>query len=172
MKRARAILVATAAAFAGGCGGGGEPPPPPPVAEDGRLSRPELVRRANEVCARSEAAVALATRRGREVIDDGKVTGSSDDVVADALLTGARVIKPYQRRLRALKPPRNDARGWDRFLDRIEDAAALFPSLARAIRSRDGEELSELNTKFRRIATETRPYVEQYGLGRCLPDAV
>lgn len=100
------------------------------------------------------------------------MTGSSDEVVADALLTGARVIKPYQRRLRALKPPRNDARGWNRFLDRIEDAAALFPSLARAIRSRDGEELSELNTKFRRIATETRPYVEQHGLGRCLPDAV
>jgi len=172
VKRARAILVATAAAFAGGCGGGGEPPPPPPVAEDGRLSRPELVRRANEICARSEAAVALATRRGREAIDEGKVTGSSDEVVADAVLTGARVIKPYQRRLRALKPPRNDARGWNRFLHRIEDAAALFPSLARAIRSSDGAKLSELNTKFSRIAAETRPYAEQYGLGKCLPERI
>lgn len=168
----RAVVIAAVASLAAGCGGGGEPPPPPPVSEDGRLSRPELVRRANEICARSEAAVALATRRGREAIDEGKVSGSSGDVVADALLRGAKVIKPYQRRLRALKPPRADARSWDRFLDRVEDATALFPSLARAIRSRDGEKLSELNSRFSRIVADTRPYAEQYGLGRCLPESV
>ena len=172
MKRAVASLATAVAAFGAGCGGASEPPPPPPVTEDGRLSRPELVRRATEICSRSEAALALATRRGREAIDEGKVTGSSDEVVADALAIGAKVIKPYQRRLRALKPPRADAAEWKRFLDRLEDAAALFPSLARAIRSSDGAKLNELNTKFSRIAADTRPFAERYGLGRCLPETV
>lgn len=172
MKYGVAILATALAALAAGCGGESEPSPPPPIAADGRLSRPELVRRATEICSRSEAALALATRRSREAIDEGKVTGSSGDVVADGLLTGAKVIKPYQRRLRALKPPRADAAEWKRFLDRVEDAAALFPSLARAIRSSDGAKLNELNTKLSRIAADTRPFAEQYGLGRCLPEAV
>jgi len=127
MKGLPAILAAVVAALAAGCGGAGAEPVPP-VSEDGRLSRPELVRRANEICARSEAAVALATRRGREAIEAGKVSGSRDEV-ADAVLTGAKVVEPYQRRLRALEPPRTDAPEWDRFLDRLEGATDLLPLL-------------------------------------------
>jgi hypothetical protein len=134
-----------------GCGGSTDP------------SEREFVDEANRICREGEAKVA-------EIVREARRTGDPEEVTADALQQASDAYEPLLVRLRDLDPPADLREDWNRFLDGVDEAFALFPRLAEATRTADGAELAELADRFEEIAGETRPFAEEHDLDDCLPE--
>jgi hypothetical protein len=152
MRRLALLVLALA-----GCGGSGP-------------SIDEFTAEANRVCRDGEASVARIVEEERERIEREGGDTDPEQAAADVLERATEEYEPYMDRLRAVEAPDDLKDDWDAFLDRIEEAFGLFPRLAEATRSGDREELTELTTRFARIAGDTRPFAQRHGLDDCLPE--
>jgi hypothetical protein len=163
MRRTLA-LVAALAVFALGCGDDDN-------AGDDQLSKQEFVEQANRICRENQQNI---ERKGEQIQkdlqqeSDGK---SREELTADALDSLAPELKPFVDRLKRLEPPDDLEPDWDKFLKMLDEAAALYPRLADAIRDRDQGDLTRLTTRFAEIAGPTRRFAQDNELDACLPDS-
>lgn len=137
---------------------------------DDRLSREQYVSRANALCRENDRRVAQVAR---DAVAQARARGRlrEDAVRSEVLNRSLPSIRSLLERLRRLRPPEEDERRVDRFLDQIEEAARLLPEVDRATRRRDQARLSELATRLAEIAGPSRRFARDYGLRDCLPEA-
>jgi hypothetical protein len=153
--------VALALALLAGCGGD----------DDATPSKEQFVADANRICREGARDVAGRTGELRTKLRNADSPAEQQKVVAETLEETAAEYRPYLDRLRDLEPPETLSDDWARFMDGIGEAFDLFPQLADAYRDADREKLSDLTTRFTKIASDTRPFAQENGLADCLPDA-
>jgi hypothetical protein len=157
------LVVALVLSTLAGCGGGDD-------GGGGGTSRESFVADANRICREGEQKVAETTRDQQSKIKQASTPEEQQKAVADALENATQEYEPYMDKLRALEPPEDLAKGWDGFLDGVQQAFDLIPELADATREGDRRKLSELTKEFSDIAADTRPFAQQQGLDDCLPE--
>jgi hypothetical protein len=152
--------VALALALLAGCGGDDDPAP----------SKDEFVADANRICREGAREISGRTADLRTKLRKADSPAAQQKLVAKALEETAAEYQPFLDRLRTLDAPDALADDWKHFVDGIDEAFDLIPQLADAYREADRDKLSELTTRFTKIASDTRPFAQQNGLDDCLPD--
>jgi len=154
-----ATLLAACGGGDNGGGGGGD-----------TLSQDEFVSQANRICKEGAEKINAKTQEVQGKIQQAKTASEQQKAVADVLEETAKEYDPYLARLGDLKPPKDIADDWKKFLAGVNNAFDLIPDLADATRKGDRSKLSELTTRFSQIAGDTRPFAQKYQLDQCLPE--
>ena len=175
MKRFCVVLVGLLVlAGCAGPGGGGPSEPPPRQSgaqerapEKPRLTRRQLVRRANRICADTGTSVERLVRRETKAISSGARTGSRSELEADVIKKIFRVLRSYQRKLRRLRPPEADQAQWDVFNRARTRSLAAADAIVKATRSGDRAKRRRLIRRSDRLDAPANFIVQTWGLKRC-----
>lgn len=121
------------------------------------LTRQQVVRQANAICARANTGIA------------GMYRPDPDDSTATAV--ALEKLTARQRtalgRLRALDPPDADASDFGRWLTQIDLALDRADASSRAIASRDVRAAREANRRGEQIRTDADRFAKTYGMRTC-----
>jgi hypothetical protein len=142
----RALLLVPLAALAVACGGGGG---------GDRLSREELQSRVNAICAKID--------RRLQALGEPE----SIDEVAEFARKATRLAQDGVAELRALEPPEDDERQYDRFLAEGDRVVALSRRLERAAREADSEALEQILQEARDSEERSDRVARNLGFDEC-----
>jgi hypothetical protein len=143
----RALLLLPLAAVAVACGGG-----------DDRLSRGELQSRVNAICVEVDSQV--------------KALGEPEsiDEVAEFARKATRLAREGVAELRALEPPKDDERQYDRFLAEGDRVVALSRRLEEAAEEADAEALEQILQEARDSEDRSDRVARDLGFDECAED--
>lgn len=163
--RTRLVVACLCAAVVGGCGGHDGSPEGggSPGGGGSAVSESQWRDRVNAICLDNDRAVK------RVVADVRSSASNAREAAAEVLERSISTERDLLERLGAVQAPASIEPDYRRFVGRIEDALPLFHRLSRAIRA--GRDDPDLETRFARIAADTRPFATRHGLTQCLPDA-
>jgi hypothetical protein len=143
----RALLLLPLAAVAMACGGG-----------DDRLSQEELQSRVNAICAKVDRQV--------------KALGEPEsiDEVAEFARKATRLAREGVAELRALEPPEDDERQYDRFLAEGDRVVALSRRLEKAAEEADADALEQILQEARDSEERSDRVARDLGFDECAED--
>lgn len=140
----RLLLLVPLAALVAACGGG-----------DDRLSREELQTEVNAICAE--------INRELEALGEP----SSIDEVAEFARRATRLAREGVADLRALEPPEEDERQYDRFLAEGDRVVALSRRLEKAAEEADAEALEQILREARESERRSDRVARDLGFDEC-----
>lgn len=143
----RALLLLPLAAVAVACGGG-----------DDRLSREELQSRVNAICAKVD--------RQLQALGEPE----SIDEVAEFARKATSLAREGVAELRALEPPEDDERQYDRFLAEGDRVVALSRRLEKAAEEADAEALEQILQEARDSEERSDRVARDLGFDECAED--
>lgn len=156
--RATGALIAAGAALAAaaaGCGGGGE-----------RLSKAELVQRADAICGKYEARFeSVAVPEGDPTAPDAPRRLLRQAAEAGPAI--ARIERQQVGELRGLEPPEELAERWDTALDGLETRADQLDAVGRSAGAGDREGLARAFAAADQAGTRADQAVRGFGFRRC-----
>lgn len=152
----RAVLALVAMALVAGCGGD----------DDERLSKAELIERADAVCAE------YTTRFDAVAVPEGDPTApdAPQELLRQAAQAGpaiASIERDQVRELRALEPPEDFEARWDTVLDDLTARAAGLDEVGQAAERGDRKTLARSFAAADQAGTRANRAVQSYGFRTC-----
>lgn len=122
---------------------------------DDRLSKPEFIARADDICRTTNARV-MDLGRPRNAAEFEEFVTEGEDL-SEEMISG----------LEELDPPEADEEEIDAMIDRIEEATSLLPELREAARERDFAAVQETVEEIQVLASRTEEFAADYGFEEC-----